>query len=220
MEQQISRIGIADDDKNILHFLEGFCLKTEALDCVFTVNSLDKLIAIYGQNFELDYLLLEIQFQEQSSIDLIPKLRSIRPKTEVIIFSSYDDDVFIFRALLAGATGYLTKSLKPSEILFYLNSAKRGGAAISSFIAQRLVNYFNPEKLAQPINRNITVNLNQKDMQVLKLLVDGKSYQMIADYLDISINTVRYHIKKIYRIMRVGSKAEAIKQYHQGFGRE
>lgn len=209
----MKQIAIADDDRTVLHFLRSCFMKSTQFKCVFTTNTLDGLSNYYANDAAIDFLLLDVHFPNQLSIEHIPKLKQIRPETEIIVFSSDEEPKLLIKSLSMGASGYLPKSLKPSEILKYLEIATNGGAAITPELTRQLITHLQPTTAHASSSEN--QQLNFKDQKVLELLAEGKSYQMIASYMNVSINTVRYHIKKIYKCLQVNSKGEAIYYYNK-----
>lgn len=120
---------------------------------------------------------------------------------DILVLSIHENDQYVFDALCAGATGYLTKDLSPSRILDAIKEAYDGGAPMSSQIARMVVGSF---KIQPP------PELTPREFEVLNELVKGSSYKVIAEALFISEETVRRHIKSIYRKLEVHSKSEAV----------
>ena len=120
---------------------------------------------------------------------------------EVIMFSVHEDDDKVFHSLCAGASGYLTKNTPLKRILSAIKEAQLGGAPMSMPIARRVVQSFRTKN---------QFNLSKREKEVLKELGKGKSYKRVGDSLFISEDTVRVHIRNIYRKLEVNSKAEAV----------
>lgn len=208
------RIALADDDRDLLMAFEAFFSNHSDIECVFTVDSLEGLYPLFKHAKHLDYLFLDMSFPRGTALEAILKLRKMRPETEIIIYTVHDDEDFLFQALSSGATGYLLKSLPLREIRSYIEISAKGGAMISPFIARKIIQYFNPASFERRASSQD--DLSATDRQLLKLLADGKSYKMAASVLGISEDSVRYHIKKLYRYLHVNSKAEAIKKFNEG----
>jgi DNA-binding NarL/FixJ family response regulator len=124
------------------------------------------------------------------------------------MFSVYDDSNRIFKALCAGASGYLLKNTRLEEIKKSIHTVYSGQAAMSPAIAKKVIDYFQPSKPESP--------LTEKEQLVVQLLTDGLSYKMIADNMQISINTVGTHLRNIYKKLQVNSKAEVISKKMRG----
>ena len=125
------------------------------------------------------------------------------PEIDIIMLTIHSDDEHIFQSLKAGACGYLTKNIFPSKLLNAIKEVKAGGSPMSSYIARRVVSSFNSFK-------NPETNLTAREKEVLFLLCEGQSYRTIAKQLFISPNTVRFHLKNIYKKLQVNSKYEAV----------
>jgi DNA-binding NarL/FixJ family response regulator len=126
------------------------------------------------------------------------------------MLTAYEDSERIFKALCAGAVSYLTKRADLPTIREAILTVNKGGSYMSPGIARKVVNHFTPKKVVK------TDTLTPRQEQVVEGLVDGLSYKMIADKYLISVETVRDHIKKIYKKLQVNSKAEVIRKKLDG----
>ena len=118
----------------------------------------------------------------------------------------YNDDRRIFDALCAGACGYLLKKTPPARLLESLREAASGGAPMSPEVARRVVALFREVRPPE----DVAYHLTPHEIRVLQLLVDGYNYKTAAAELDVSINTVRFHMRSIYEKLQVHSKSEAV----------
>ncbi len=148
-----------------------------------------------------DIVLMDIDLPGMDGIEGTKHIKSLFPKTEVIIITVFENSDRVFDALCAGATGYLTKNSSHTQLLDALDEVTKGGAPMSANIARMVAHSFHKQ------NNNL---LSDREMEVLKLLVEGKSYKTISERLDISFSTVKFHIKNIYIKLQVGSKEDAI----------
>ncbi|MDZ7766488.1 MAG: response regulator transcription factor [Melioribacteraceae bacterium] len=140
--------------------------------------------------------------------DLI-KIKEALPEVEVVMLTVHQDDEKIFKCLKNGASGYILKNAPLSEIKDYIDILSSGGAPMSPQIARKVVDFFQPhKKLEKP--------LTERENDVVNALVEGLSYKLIASKLDISIDTVRQHIRNVYRKLSVNSKAEVIAKKYRG----
>jgi DNA-binding NarL/FixJ family response regulator len=156
----------------------------------------------------IDVLLQDIGLPGVSGLEGIRAVKEKLPSTQVIMFSVYDDSNRIFKALCAGASGYLLKNTRLEDIKKSILSVHDGQAAMSPAIAKKVIAYFQPKKPESP--------LTEKEQLVVQLLTDGLSYKMIAEKMQISINTVGTHIRNIYKKLQVNSKAEVISKKMRG----
>jgi DNA-binding NarL/FixJ family response regulator len=155
-----------------------------------------------------DIVLMDIGFPSGSGIDGLRRIKAINKHAKVIMLTGLSDEKVVFEALKAGADGYLLKKTSPSKLLEYITEAFEGGAPMTPSIARQVLQAFSFSFV------NISVpgieNLTAREKDVLKLLVNGQSYKMVAAELAISIDTVRSHIKSIYDKLEVNSKSEAV----------
>jgi DNA-binding NarL/FixJ family response regulator len=124
-----------------------------------------------------------------------------------MVLSSFDDSDRVFRALKAGASGYVLKNTPAAKLIEALQDLKIGGSPMSSQIARMVVSAFQQEPKANPIE---VLSLREQD--VLHWLAQGFRYQDIADKLFISVETVRTHIRNIYEKLHARNRKEALKK--------
>ena len=128
------------------------------------------------------------------------------PDIPIVILTIFDDSEKIFRALHAGGSGYLLKNSSPEEILNGVMEVYNGGSALSPQVAKKVIQFFQTVTPAQPNDYNLT----PKEKELLQHLVDGMSYKMIADVMHVALETVKSHVKNVYRKLHVSSSNEAI----------
>lgn len=145
--------------------------------------------------------LMDINLPGISGIECLKQMKAAMPQLDVIMLTVFADDKTVFDSLCAGACGYITKNASPEEILDAIREVKKGGAPMSARIARMVVGSFK--------NFEAT-SLTEREREVLEQLCKGKSYKMVADALFISHDTVRHHIKNIYKKLQVHSVSEAI----------
>jgi DNA-binding NarL/FixJ family response regulator len=133
-------------------------------------------------------------------------LREQHPDLIILVLSVYDDDERIFDALCAGASGYLLKQTEPAELLKSVREAVAGGAPMSPEVAARVIKLFREVRPPEKVDYDLTPHENR----LLKLLVDGHNYVTAAEALNISYNTIKFHVRNIYDKLQVHSKSEAV----------
>lgn len=156
-------------------------------------------------------LLLDIGLPGMSGLEALPFIREKQPETEVIMLTSYEDEATILKALCSGAVGYISKKASDSEVIDAIRIVVEGGSYMSPNIAREIVQHFVQPKRERPSNL-----LTDRQTEIIKKLVEGHSYSQIAEQLFVSVETVRTHIKKMYRALEVNNKAEAIAMYLRG----
>ena len=153
-----------------------------------------------------DVLLLDINLPNMSGIKAIPLIRKRFSGLKIIMLTIFDDDNTIMEAILAGADGYLLKKTPPVKLLSSIKECMNGGSPMTPSIAKRVLTLFKKYIPA----KNEDFSLSPREMEILNLLVEGNSNNEIADNLFISKETVRNHIRNIYKKLRVHSKSQAV----------
>ncbi len=202
-------IAIIEDNEKIRTFVKQELTIDPEFEMLNEAASVEEFCSGEIDSGALQVLLLDINLPGVSGLDALRSLKGMLPQTDIIIFTIRDNSDDIFKAFCAGASGYLIKSTSIENIKHGIRSVVNGDAAISPSVARKMIEYFNPRStLSEP--------LSEQEMQIVQFITDGFSYKLIADKLLISINTVRYHIKKIYRKLHINSKAELISKSNKG----
>ena len=202
--KQIS-VAIVEDNKDLREGLSQLIQGTPGYRCVGAYANcpefLDGVDAI-----KPDVVLMDIGLPGMSGIEGVEKLKSLRPATEVLMLTVFEDERKIFDSICAGASGYLLKKTPPLRILEAIQEIHDGGAPMTAKIARKVLTTFRDS------NPNLSPDfqLSEREREVLAGLVKGLSYKLIADHCSISIDTVRSHIRHIYEKLQVNSKAQAI----------
>ena len=156
-----------------------------------------------------DVVLMDIKLPGMSGIDCVAQLKRTLPSIQIIMLTVYEDSERIFRALKAGADGYLVKSSPPETLLKAIDDVHKGGSPVSSHIARKVVQHFH---LIGPSKKE-SENLSKREVEVLELLASGYLYKEISDQLGIGIETVRTHVKNICQKMQVRNRVEAVAKH-------
>jgi DNA-binding NarL/FixJ family response regulator len=154
-----------------------------------------------------DVVLMDIGMPVVNGLEGVQRIRAIDKDVKIIMQTVFEDEDKIFEALKYGASGYILKKTEPAKIIDAINDVMEGGAPMTPAIASKVISFFAE-------NRNQTsredFGLTDKEANILHYLVEGKSYKMIAEKINISYHTVNSHIKKIYTKLHVHSVAEAV----------
>lgn len=153
-----------------------------------------------------DILLADIGLPGMSGIEGVRRLKARHPQLQILMLTVFADNEHVFEAICGGASGYLLKDTPPHKLLEALDELQRGGAPMSPEIARKVVRTF--QEVAPP--RDVEQALGPREREVLGLLAEGHSYKTAAKSLDLSIDTVRFHIRGIYAKLHVHSKSEAV----------
>ena len=173
-----------------------------------------QVVARYGSGEEAladvavqqpDVILTDLGLPGIQGVDLVATLRRLLPDTPIMVLTVHGEDHYVFDALCAGACGYLLKDVEPSRLLAAIREVHLGGAPMSPEVARRVVSMF--QKFASPRSES---GLSERELQVLRLLAEGDSYKTCADRLAVSIDTIRFHVRRIYERLHVHTKSEAV----------
>jgi DNA-binding NarL/FixJ family response regulator len=195
-------VAIVDDKRDIREGLQKLLNMAEGFRCVYTYDDAESAIQSIPR-VRPDVVLMDVELPRMSGIECVKVLRQKIPDLDIIMLSSYSDDEHIFQALKAGAYGYLTKNIFPSKLLNAIREVRSGGSPMSSSVARRVVASFCNSRRSMPA-------LSDREQEVLDLLCEGRSYQDIAQKLYVSANTIRFHLKNIYKKLQVNSRHEAV----------
>lgn len=154
-----------------------------------------------------DVVLMDIDMPGLNGIGAVKLIKESNPELCVLMLTVFDDDQKIFDAICAGADGYILKKTSLERLLDAVREAHQGGAPMTPSIARKVLALFQNKNTIKP---NDEFNLSAREKDVLALLVDGASYKMIADKLEIGYDTVHSHIKRIYKKLHVNSMSEAV----------
>lgn len=198
-------VAIVEDQRDIRQGLAALVGGTHGFRCTGAFRSMEEALARLPLDLP-QVLLLDIGLPGQSGIDGAGTVKHRFPAVEILIITVYKDDARIFNALCAGASGYLLKDTPPAELLRHIAEVAEGGAPMSPAIARRVVSLF--RDFRPPDEAEYA--LSPQERRILGLLVDGHNYRTAAKELHISVNTVSFHLKRIYEKLQVHSKSEAV----------
>jgi len=153
-----------------------------------------------------DVVLMDIDMPEVNGVEAVKRIRKLDPQLPIIMLTVFDDNENIFKAIYAGASGYILKRYVTVEIVAAIHNVLSGGAPMTGTVAKKVLQMLPVAVSAEEENQVLTV----KEKDILQLLVNGYSYKMIASEISISIDTVRFHIKKIYDKLHVHSSVGAV----------
>ncbi len=153
-----------------------------------------------------DIILMDIRLLGMSGIECTSRMKELLPQTQIVILTALDDDELVFRALEAGADGYLLKRTRPEDLRAALLEVLSGGAPMSSSIARRVVQSFRKPASKGSSNEPLT----PREEEILQWLSKGYSNKEIAEQIQLSIETVRGHLKHIYRKLHVRCRIQAV----------
>lgn len=205
-------VGIVEDNKKIRDLIQRYLDMQDEVACPVAVDSVEEMLEYLEEHPAPDVILMDIQLPGMSGIKGISLIKEKYEDVDIIMLTVYHDSHKIFNALRAGASGYLLKHTSLPEIKESILKLVDGGAPMSPQIARKVINHFQENAP----KTNTDSDLTPREHDIVNGLVDGLSYKMIADRYDISIDTVRAHIRNIYKKLHVNSKAEVIAKSLKG----
>jgi DNA-binding NarL/FixJ family response regulator len=208
-------IALADDSSYLLKALTAKLSLFDDLSVAFTAAHGQQLLDLVKQQVSVDLILMDIEMPVMDGITATALIKENYPRVKIIMLTVFDDDDAIFRAIKAGADGYLLKEVEPQELYQAIIETMKGGAMLSPSIASRTLRLFrDSEVLAQMPNKE-NYHLTSREVQVLERLSKGIKYEMIAKEMFISKGTVRKHVEHIYEKLQVHNKLEAVHKAKQ-----
>lgn len=201
-------ISIVDDEKELRESITTFVDGSPGFRCVSSYsNAAAALVALPKDR--PDVVLMDINMVGMDGIECVEHLKAATPEMQIVMLTVYEDTDKIFKALSAGASGYLLKRSSPAKLLEAIKEVRAGGSPMSSSIARKVVASF---RKAAPVAEKKT-HLSPREQAVLDCLAKGLTYKQIADQLEISIDTIRTYLRRIYEKFHVQSRTEAVAKY-------
>ena len=206
-------LAIVEDDPIIKESLETLFESNRAVALQSSCTSVESFMERFDnfKDTDINMVLLDVGLPGMSGIDGILKIKEKFPEADIVMFTTFEEEEKIFKALCNGACSYISKRTSLARLTEALFIIHRGGSYMSPTIARKVVQHFAPK----PVEKEKTI-LTNRQLEIVDNIVEGLSYKMVADKLSISIETVRDHIKKIYRTLHINSKAELIKRSLDG----
>jgi len=210
----MTRIAIVEDNKVIRESLAAYVQRDPELRCVCACGSAEEALKLLpGQ--QPDVVLMDIQLPNQSGIECTAQLKQLLPEVRIIMVTVYGNPDLIFKALRAGACGYLLKRCTPEELITAVREVQQGGAPMSREIARQVISYF--QGLSKPPDNPASEveNLSPREREILDLLTQGFSDKEIADRIGVKHGTVRWHLQHVYEKLHVRSRTEAALKFRE-----
>ena len=200
----MTRIAIVEDNKIIRESLMEFVHADPECTCVCTCATAEEALEAIPRH-QPEMVLMDIQLPNLSGIDCTAQLKRLLPSLHIIMVTVYEDTDRIFKALRAGACGYLLKRCTPEELLSAIHEVRQGGAPMSRDIARKVIASFQ-----EPLKTTAEMEeLSPREREILELLAQGFPNKEIADRVGVSDGTVRWHLRHVYDKLHVRSRTEA-----------
>ncbi len=199
------KVVIFEDNKHLRESLQLLIASSGKFECIGAYPDTRNVVAIISKAIP-DIIITDIEMPVMNGIHATALIKTRFPEIPVLILTVFDDSERIFQSLRAGGNGYLLKNSSPDEILQALMEVYNGGSALSPAVARKVIQFFQTNPQVQQNDYHLT----QKEKELLQHLVEGLSYKMIADVMIISFETVKSHVKNVYRKLHVSSNSEAV----------
>lgn len=200
------KVAVVEDVRDIRESLQALITGMPGFSCTGAYENAETAIAKFPLELP-EVVLMDINLPGMNGVDAVKFLKEQYPSVNFLMCTVFEDDENIFRALRAGAGGYILKGNTPVKILDAIKEVNEGGAPMSAAIAKRVIQSFHriPEAT---VSKHIP--LSERELEVLQLLAQGLLYKEAASKLNLSVETIRSHCRKIYEKLHVNTKLEAI----------
>jgi DNA-binding NarL/FixJ family response regulator len=200
----MTKIAIVEDNRTIRESLAEFVQSDPEFRCVCTCATAEEALKAVPKH-QPDIVLMDIQLPNLSGIECCAQLKQLLPSVQIIMVTVYEDTERIFKALRAGACGYLLKRCTPEELLAAIREVQLGGAPMSREIARKVIFSFQePMAAAAEVE-----DLSPREREILELLAEGFPNKQIASRMSVADGTVRWHLRHVYHKLHVRSRTEA-----------
>ena len=194
-----------DDNEAIRESLQTLIEEEPDFDVSAMLSNAETVEIDIGE-IKPDVILMDIDMPGVNGVEAVKRIRRINSDVPIIMLTVFDDNENIFKAIYAGASGYILKRYASMEIPAAIRNVLSGGAPMTGTVAKKVLQMLPVAKTTEQEKTNLTI----KETEILRLLINGYSYKMIADQVKIGIDGVRFHIKKIYDKLHVHSATEAV----------
>ncbi len=200
----MTKIAVVEDNQTIRESLADYAQTQGNVRCVSACATGEEALKILPR-YAPDIVLMDIQLPGISGIECCAQLKQLMPSVQIIMVTVYEDTERIYRALRAGACGYLLKRCQPEELAAAIREVQEGGAPMSREIARKVIASFQePSAAAAQVE-----DLSPREREILALLAEGHPNKHIADRLGVTDGTVRWHLRHVYNKLHVRSRTEA-----------
>jgi DNA-binding NarL/FixJ family response regulator len=206
------RVALFEDNRHLRESLFDLLESSDGYTCAGAFAHCERVIENIEET-QPDVILMDIELPVINGIEAVKLIRERYPDIRILMETIFEEDEKIFQSICNGAQGYILKNTPPKEILNAIREIYEGGAPMSPIIASKVLRMFK-NNLTNDTDDSFHLSIREKE--ILKCLVDGMSYKMIADTCFISADTVNGHIKNIYKKLQVHSKGEAVAKAIKG----
>lgn len=204
------KVGMVEDNRTLREGFETLINRTDGMQCVCTCSTVaDALEQI--PKARPDVVLMDIQLPDGTGIECTASIKEQLPKVQIVVVTVYEDSDRIFRALQAGACGYLLKRAQPERIIEAVREAYNGDVPMTPEIARKVIGQFRD----QAETATEVENLTSRETEVLQYVMHGLANKEIADRMGVTIAAIKFHLQHIYEKLHVHSRTEAALKFKQ-----
>lgn len=201
-------VSIVDDDAGLRDSIPRFLRTARGVKFMSAYASAEEALVALPKE-KPDVVLMDINMASMDGIECTRRLKATSPDTQILMLTIYEDTERIFRALSAGASGYLLKRAAPAKLLDAIREVFAGGSPMSGPIARKVVQSF---RQGSPAAKESDA-LSERERQVLECLAKGYAYKQISDELGVSMDTTRTYIRRIYEKLHVHTRTDAVVRF-------
>lgn len=211
----MTKLSIIEDDDFFIGKIKDLIERTDGLTLISFHSDFEDFIDYCKSGNKLpDILITDIGLPGINGIEGTLHVTTNHPEIDVIILTVFNDTGNLFEALKAGAISYLLKTAKEEEIIETIQTVMSGGSTMNQFIARKVMNYFHTVEAKR---HDFLDKLSEREQEVIECMMHGLSYKDAAEKLFLSVDTIRFHIKNLYKKLNVNSKSEMISKYGEYF---
>ena len=202
----VTKVALVEDNAGICEELEQIISEQPTLSCVGVCRNVRTAL----QKIPLlvpDVIIMDIQLPDGSGIEATARIKRLLPDTQILMFTVHEDTEQIYKALEAGASGYLLKRTAAQDLVRAIQEVREGGVPMTGDVARKVIQAFHKP------NTGAAEKLTRREEEIMQLLVAGCLSKEIADKLSIGLETVNSHLKHIYEKLHVRSRTEAVVKY-------
>jgi DNA-binding NarL/FixJ family response regulator len=201
-------VSVVEDDAGLRESIRRFIHNAPGFHCVGDYASAEEALIDIPRHPPA-VVLMDINLPRMSGIECVKRLKEKLPGVQFMMLTVYENSDRIFEALAAGASGYLVKNTPPEKLLEAVHEIAGGGSPMSSHIARKVVQAFQPAPHSAPLIEHLA----PREQQVLELLSKGRAYKQIAAEMNLSMGTIRTYIRRIYEKLHVNCRTDAVVKY-------
>jgi len=202
------KVFLAEDHVIVREGIRELILGEKDMEVVGEAGNGEEAVKLVSQ-IEPDVILMDVAMPEMNGIEATREIKKSHPSIAVLVLTAYDSEEFIVALLEAGAAGYLLKNVRGRQLVNSIRAVCDGESVLHPVIAQKIFSHLKLEKtkIAKPVSTEV---LSQREMEVLKLGVQGLINKEVAGELSVGIRTIQTHWRNIFNKLGVSSRTEAI----------